>query len=575
MTDEVSRNERIKEASNYLRGTIAEGLAEEVTGAIVEDDQQLVKFHGMYLQDDRDLRSERGRKKMEKAFSFMLRVRISGGVLSPEQWLALDKIARDYGNGTMRLTTRQTVQLHGIIKSNLKSTLKVIDAAALNTIAACGDVNRNVMCNPNPYQSGVHAAAYEMTKAISDHLEPHTPAYREIWLDGEKIVGGEAEVVEPIYGKLYLPRKFKVVVAVPPSNDVDIFAHDLGYIAILDGNGEIAGWNVTVGGGMGMTHGEPDTYPRTADVMGFCTTAQAVAVAEAVVTVQRDWGDRANRKHARLKYTIEDRGLDAFRAEVEARAKIKFETPRPYAFTSTGDRYGWNEGADGNGHLTLFVQNGRIHDLGPAAMQMSALRKIAQLGIGEFRITANQNLILAKIPSGRQQEIEAIVRAEGMLAPWSGLRRNSMACVALPTCGLAVAESERYLPQLLDALDAKLGAHGLSADDIVIRMTGCPNGCARPYLAEIGLVGKGPGRYNLYLGAAFDGSRLSKLYAESLDHDGIVDALEPMFAAYARDRQKGERFGDFAIRAGFVAKTGNGRDFHNNVRAPVARTAMS
>jgi sulfite reductase (NADPH) hemoprotein beta-component len=333
MTDEVSRNERIKEASDYLRGTLAEGLRDEITGAIVEDDQQLVKFHGMYLQDDRDLRAERGRKKLEKAFAFMLRVRISGGVLTPAQWLALDRVSRDYGNGTMRLTTRQTVQLHGVIKSNLKTTLKAIDMALLNTIAACGDVNRNVMCNPNPYQSGAHAAALGLARAISDHLEPHTGAYREIWLDGERIAGGDEEVVEPIYGRTYLPRKFKIAVAVPPSNDVDVFANDLGFIAIADDAGLVDGWNVTAGGGMGMTHGEPDTYPRTADVLGFCPTRDVLAVAEAVVTVQRDWGNRANRKHARLKYTIEDRGLDAFRAEVERRAGVKLADAKPFAFT--------------------------------------------------------------------------------------------------------------------------------------------------------------------------------------------------------------------------------------------------
>ena len=564
MTDEPSRNERIKEASNYLRGTLAEGLREEITGAIIEDDQQLVKFHGMYLQDDRDLRPERTRKKMEKAFAFMIRVRIPGGVLTPAQWLALDSVARDYGNGTMRLTTRQTVQLHGIIKSNLKSTMQAIDAVLLNSIAACGDVNRNVMCNPNPHQSKAHAAAIDLTRAVSDHLLPRTPAYREIWLDGERIAGGEDEVVEPIYGKTYLPRKFKVVVAVPPSNDVDVFAHDLGFIAILDAAGEVTGWNVTAGGGMGMTHGEEDTYPRTADVMGFCATKDAVAIAEAVVTVQRDWGDRANRKHARLKYTIEDRGLDAFRAEVERRAGVQLAPPKPFTFTSTGDRYGWSEGENGRSHLTLYVPNGRIHD-DAKAKQMSALRQIAQSHDGDFRITANQNLIIANIPTVRQQEIHWLAKEAGLLAPWSGLRRNAMACVALPTCGLAVAESERYMPDLLDALDARLAAHGLSADDIVIRMTGCPNGCARPYLAEIGLVGKGPGRYNLYLGAAFDGSRLNKLYAEDIENDAIIAALDPIFAGYAAERQKGERFGDFAIRAGFVAATSNGRDFHANV----------
>ncbi len=562
MTDEPSRNERIKEASDYLRGTLVEGLQNEITGAITEDDQQLVKFHGMYLQDDRDLRPERARKKMEKAFSFMIRVRIPGGVVTPAQWLALDGVARDYGGGTMRLTTRQTVQLHGIIKSNLKPTLKEIDAVLLNTIAACGDVNRNVMCNPNPYQSRAHAAAQDLARAVSDHLLPHTPAYREIWLDGEKIAGGEEEAIEPIYGKTYLPRKFKVVVAVPPSNDVDVFAHDLGFIAILDGKDEVSGWNVTIGGGMGMTHGEPDTYPRTADLMGYCRTQDAVKIAEAVVTVQRDWGDRENRKHARLKYTIEDRGLDAFRAEVERRAGVKLAKAKPFKFTSTGDRYGWTQGDDGRAHLTLFVQSGRL-----ASRQMNALREIARFHDGDFRITPNQHLIIANIASGRQSEVEEIARAAGLLAPFSGLRRNSMACVALPTCGLALAESERYLPDLMTALEARLSAHGLSGDDIVIRMTGCPNGCARPYLAEIGLVGKGPGRYNLYLGAAFDGSRLSKLYAEDLTHDGIVAALDPLFAAYAAERQSGEHFGDFAIRVGFVAKTGNSADFHANVRA--------
>lgn len=564
---DLSRNEHIKEASDYLRGTLAEGLTDEITGAIVEDDQQLVKFHGMYLQDDRDLRAERTRKKLEKAFAFMLRVRISGGVLTTQQWRALDWIARVYGNGTMRATTRQTIQLHGVIKSNLKATLKAIDEQLLNTIAACGDVNRNVMCNPNPYQSKAHAAALQLARDISNHLEPHTGAYREIWLDGEKIAGGEPEEVEPIYGKTYLPRKFKIVVAVPPSNDVDVFAHDLGFIAILDDSGGIAGWNVTAGGGMGMTHGEVDTYPRTADVMGFCATRDVIAIAEAVVTVQRDWGDRSNRKHARLKYTIEDRGLDAFRAEVEKRAGVKLAAPRPFTFASMGDRYGWTEGEDGKHHLTLFVPNGRIQDVAGGAAMLTGLRKIAEVHTGDMRLTANQNVIIANVSPAERPTIEALVKRYNLVQPISGLRRNSMACVALPTCGLALAESERYLPDLIDALDARLAAYGLSDDDIVIRMTGCPNGCARPYLAEIGLVGKGPGRYNLYLGAAFDGSRMSKLYAEDLQHEQIIATLDPVLAAYAKEREGNERFGDFVIRAGFAAQTGNGRDFHANTGA--------
>jgi len=566
MPKELSRNERIKEASHYLRGALAQGLTQEMTGAIVEDDQQLVKFHGMYLQDDRDLRAERRRKKMEAAFAFMIRVRIPGGVLTPSQYLALDEIGRAYAGNTMRITTRQTIQLHGVIKSNLKATMARIDAALLTTIAACGDVNRNVICNPNPHQSRAHAAALETARALSDHLLPRTPAYREIWLDGEKIAGGEDNVIEPIYGTTYLPRKFKIAVAVPPSNDVDVFAHDLGYIAILDKTGNLAGYNVTVGGGMGMTHGEPETYPRTADVMGYCRPQEALAVGEAVVTIQRDWGDRSDRKHARLKYTIEDRGLDVFRAEVERRSGVKLGKPKPFTFTSTGDRYGWIEGEGGRAHLALFIENGRIKDL-PHAAIFTGLCRIAENHDGEIRLTTNQNIIIANVAQDKRALVDALVAEHGLTAPASTLRRNAMACVALPTCGLALAESERYLPSLVTALEERLIANGLAEDEIVIRMTGCPNGCARPYLAEIGLVGKGPGRYNLYLGAAFDGSRLSKLYAEDLDHAGIIAKLDPLFAAYAAERKPKERFGGFVIRTGFVAATTNGADFHANTGA--------
>jgi sulfite reductase (NADPH) hemoprotein beta-component len=562
MSEELSRSERIKEASDYLRGTLAEGLAEETTGAIAEADQQLVKFHGMYLQDDRDLRPERRRKRMEPAFAFMIRVRIPGGVLTPSQYLRLDEVGRLYAGNTMRLTTRQTIQVHGVIKSNLKATMARIDSALLTTVAACGDVNRNVLCDPNPHRSRAHAVAFDLARKLSDHLLPRTPAYREIWLDGEKIAGsGEEEVIEPVYGATYLPRKFKIAVAVPPSNDIDVFANDLGYIAIVDGKGDVAGYNVAAGGGMGMSHGEPQTYPRIADVMGFCRPEEAVAVGEAVVTVQRDWGDRGNRKHARLKYTIEDRGLDVFRAEVERRSGVTLGSPRPFAFTSTGDRYGWTAGEDGRSHLTLFVENGRIRDV-PGAAIFTGLRRIAEIHDGDIRLTANQNIIIANVSQEKRAEIETLVAAHGLTSQASALRRNSMACVALPTCGLALAESERYLPNLVTVLEESLAAHGLAGDEIIIRMTGCPNGCARPYLAEIGLVGKGPGRYNLYLGAAFDGSRLSKLYAEDLDEGGIIGRLSPLFGAYAAGRRPDERFGDFVIRAGFVAKTTNGADFH-------------
>ncbi|BAT58299.1 sulfite reductase [NADPH] hemoprotein beta-component [Variibacter gotjawalensis] len=564
MKKDLARNEYIKDASRYLRGTLAEGVADGVTGAISEDDQQLVKFHGMYMQDDRDLRAERTKKKLEKAFSFMIRLRIPGGVVTPAQWLQLDNIARTYANGTLRLTTRQTFQYHGVIKQNLKTTMKAIDASLLDTIAACGDVNRNVLAATNPRHTTAHAAAHKLATDLSSHLLPKTGAYREIWLDGEKIAGGEEAENEPVYGKHYLPRKFKTVVAVPPDNDVDIYAHDLGFIAILDKKGAIEGWNVTIGGGMGMTHGEPDTYPRTADVLGFCAPEDAIKVGEAVLTVQRDWGDRTNRKHARLKYTVEDRGLDAYRAEVETRIGKKLGAPRPFAFDANYDRYGWTEGDNGRHHLTLFVENGRVRDIPDGPQLLAGLRKIAEVHDGEFRCTANQNVVIANVCSEDRAKIDALVAAYKLTAHTGALRRNAMACVSLPTCGLGLAESERYLPTLVTALEERLAIHGLAEDEITIRMTGCPNGCARPYIAEIGLVGKRPEQYNLYLGGDFAGKRLSKLYAEDVTHDGIIAALDPLFAAYAKKRKKGERFGNFLIRGKYVAKTSNGADFHKN-----------
>ena len=568
-----SRNEQIKQASRFLRGGIAEGLAKAETGAIAEDDAQLTKFHGTYLQDDRDLRPERRKKKLEQAYAFMIRVRVPGGVCTPAQWLAMDQIATDYANGTLRLTTRQALQFHGVIKSNLKRSMQAIDAALLDTLAACGDVNRNVMCNPNPYQSKAHAAGLELARAISDHLSPRTGAYHEIWLNGEKVVDTQVEE-EPIYGPYYLPRKFKTVVAVPPSNDVDVFAQDLGFIAIVGENDDVIGYDVTVGGGMGMTHGEPETFPRTADVMGFCRPEQAVDVAEKVVLAQRDFGDRSNRKHARLKYTIEDRGLDWFRAEVERRLGYALEAPRPFAFEHTGDRYGWVRDHEGSWHYTLFVQNGRVLDR-PGRPMRRCLAAIARVHQGDFRLTANQNLMIARVRPRQKRRIEQLLAEYGLDNEASGLRLNSMACVALPTCGLALAESERYLPDLVTALEEVTNRAGLRDDDIVIRMTGCPNGCARPYLAEIGLVGRSPGKYNLYLGAAFDGSRLNKLYRQDVDHGEIVAALTPLIERYARERAAGERFGDFVIRKGYVAPTTSGRDFHANLGADLAAWAAS
>jgi sulfite reductase (NADPH) hemoprotein beta-component len=560
-----SRNEDIKEESRYLRGTITEGLGDVITGALAEDDTQLTKFHGTYQQDDRDLRPERRRKRVEKAFSFMIRVRVPGGVVTPGQWLAMDRIADDFANGTLKLTTRQAFQFHGVIKNNLRRSMQEINGALLDTIAACGDVNRNVMCNPNPYQSKAHATALGLARALGDHLLPRTPAYHEIWLDGEKVIDtSEGVEIEPIYGRHYLPRKFKTVVAVPPSNDVDIFAQDLGFIAITDGNDEVVGYNVTVGGGMGMTHGEPETYPRTADVLGFCRPEQAVDVAEKVVMTQRDFGDRANRKHARLKYTIEDRGLEWFRAEVERRLGYALEAPRPFRFEHMGDRYGWVRDHEGNWHYTLFIQNGRVKDT-PDRPMKTGLAAIARIHKGDMRLTANQNLIIARVAPRQKARIERLLREHGLTNDFTGLRLNSIACVALPTCGLALAESERYLPDLVDALDGVIEEAGLRDDEIVIRMSGCPNGCSRPYLAEIGLVGRNPGKYNLYLGAAFDGTRLNKLYRQDVGHEEIVAALAPLIGSYARERLPGERFGDFVIRMGHVAPTTAGNDFHTNL----------
>jgi sulfite reductase (NADPH) hemoprotein beta-component len=570
-TDKRSKNEHIKDASNFLRGTILEGLADVSTGSIAEDDTQLTKFHGTYLQDDRDVRGERAKKRLEKAFSFMIRVRIPGGLATPAQWLALDRIAGDFANGTLRLTTRQAFQFHGVIKSNLKRTMKAINATLLDTLAACGDVNRNVMSAANPFLSKAHHDAYELARAVSQHLLPQTGAYHEIWLDGEKVSdksGAAKPDAEPIYGRHYLPRKFKAVVAVPPDNDVDVHAHDLGFIAIVE-NGEVTGYNVTVGGGMGMTHGDAETFPRLAQVMGFCSAAQAVDVAEKVVTVQRDWGNREVRKNARLKYTIERHGLDAFRAEVERRLGHALEKPRPYAFTSTGDPIGWRQGADKKWHLTLFIDNGRVKDR-PGAMLRTALREIAEIHTGDFVLTSNQNLIISRVAAKDRKRIETILDKHGIaIATTSGMKRSSMACVALPTCGLALAESERYLPELVTKLEGVLAEAGLTDEEIVVRMTGCPNGCGRPYLAEIGFVGRAPGLYNLYLGAAFDGTRLNKLFAQDVTGDKAVALLAPLLHAYAKERRQGERFGDFVIRAGYVEPTLAGNRFHEGVKLAV------
>lgn len=554
--------ERIKDASNYLRGTLVKSLQDPLTGALAEDDTQLSKYHGIYQQDDRDLRDERRRQKLEPHYQFLVRIRVPGGVCTPTQWLEVDRIANTYCNPAIRLTTRQAYQLHGIVKRDLKRTIAEINAALLDTIAACGDVNRNVMCNPNPYQSRLHGEVYEYARRLSEHLTPRTTAYHEIWLD-EELLSSSRQDEEPIYGKHYLPRKFKIALAIPPSNDVDLFANDLGFIAIVEDD-HLLGFNVSVGGGLSMTHGEMSTYPRLADVIGYCPKNKALQVAEEIVKIQRDFGDRTNRKHARFKYTIEDRGLDWLKFELNRRLGWAMEPPKPFVFEHSGDRYGWVEGANDAWHYTVFIPNGRILDTEDYPM-MTGLREIAKVHDGDFRLTANQNLIIGQVSSKRKPVIDALLEKYRLADTHhqTGLRLNSMACVAFPTCGLAMAESERYFPSLLDKLDVIIKQAGLEHDPILIRMTGCPNGCARSSLAEIGFIGKAPGKYNLYLGAGFYGQRLNKLYRENINEEQILAELTPIIQRYAQEREPGERFGDFVIKAGYVKAVLAGKDFHS------------
>lgn len=553
---DLSPVEHIKSRSDFLRGTLAASLADSATGALAEDDTQLSKFHGFYQQDDRDLREDRRRRLLEPDYQFMIRARVPGGVCTPRQWLQLDEIARSWANGTLRLTTRQAFQLHGVLKRNLKNSIRAINDSLLDTIAACGDVNRNVMSSTVPERSVLHREVNDLARAVSDQLLPRTTAYHEIWLsDGgqrQRVAGSAAAETEPLYGPVYLPRKFKIAFAVPPRNDVDVFAHDLGFIAIADGE-RLAGFNVTVGGGMGVTQADPATYPRLADVIGFCTPEQLLAVSEAVLTLQRDYGDRTNRQHARLKYTIDDRGLDWFREEFQRRLGHSLAAAKPWEFSDNGDRYGWQQGDDGLWHLGLFIENGRIKDQ-PGAEHLSGLREIAKILEGELRLTPNQNLVLANVPSTQRADIDALVRAHGLdgFRQATPLRLHGMACVALPTCGLAMAESERYLPELIGRIETLMAGHGLAREAITIRMTGCPNGCARPYLAEIGLVGKGPGLYDFFLGAAFDGARLNRKYRESVRENDVLELLDELFGAFVSGREAGEHFGDYLLRAGLL-----------------------
>ncbi|THU91492.1 sulphite reductase hemo protein, beta subunit [Dendrothele bispora CBS 962.96] len=558
-------NEHIKAASNYLRGTILEGLSDNSTDALAASDTQLTKFHGIYQQDDRDIRDERQAQGIDPAYSFMIRVRMPGGVCRPEQWLQMDQIADEHGCGTFKITTRATFQFHGVIKKHLKPAIQDINRVLLDTLAACGDVNRNVICSSIPTMSKLHAQVHQYCAEVSSHLIPRTTAYHEIWLDKKMVAGDAVKDFEPLYGEFYLPRKFKIAVAVPPTNDVDVFANDLGYIAIVDEKGELSGFNVTIGGGMGVTHGNKKTYPRTGDVIGFCTPEQGKFVAEAVMLTQRDNGNRADRKNARLKYTIDRMGLDVFKAEVEKRLGYPLQPARPYIFDRNIDDFGWSTGENGNHHYTMFIENGRIQDE-PDKEFKTGLREIAKFHTGQFRLTANQHLIISEIVPENLERVKNVLAKYKMdNLNFTGLRLSSSACVAFPTCGLAMAESERYLPLLIDKVEKMCEENGLRNDSIVMRMTGCPNGCARPYVAEVAFVGKAPGSYLMLLGGGYYGQRLNKIYRETVSEPEILEILGPMIKRYALERHEGEHFGDWTIRAGYIAPTTSGKEWYDRM----------
>jgi len=553
--------EVVKENSNYLRGTIQESLNDPLTGSIRADDQLLIKFHGTYQQQNRDVDNERKHQKLEPLYSFLIRVRVPGGVTTPQQWLAMDTLSDLYADKTLKLTTRQAFQFHGVFKRNLKKTIKEINTSLLDTIAACGDVNRNVMCSANPFESSVHGEVAEDAKRISVHLTPQTNAYHEIWLDGKLLEGGEKEE-EPIYGKTYLPRKFKIAIAIPPRNDTDVLSNDLGFIAIVE-NGILTGYNLTVGGGMAFTFGNNNTYPRIADVVGYFPKEKIVEVAEAVMIFQRDHGNRSERKNARLKYTIDRLGLDFFLSELQRINGIIPEPAKLYEFITLGDKYGWLQGEDHAWHYGVFVEGGKVADRN-GLQAKTALREIAKVHTGTFILTGNQNVVIAQVTEKQKPVIEALLKKYKLMNPenQSALRQNSIACAALPYCGLAFAEAERYLPSLIDQIDKILEVNGLLNTPISIRMTGCANGCGRPFLGEIGLVGRGPGKYNLYLGAGFTGERLNKLYKEMLSEEDILNELTPVIEDFARNRLDKEHFGDFVIRKEYVKPTTAGLNFH-------------
>jgi sulfite reductase (NADPH) hemoprotein beta-component len=550
----LSPIEKIKTSSDGLRGTLKQSLLDEVTGAVREQDHALIKFHGMYEQDDRDLREERASKKLDKLYSFMIRLRIPGGLITPQQWIAAHHIAGDYSTGVIKITTRQTIQLHGILKRHIKPTLKDFDAVKLDSIAACGDVNRNVICSSHPSQSPLHKQIHDYAHKLSSALLPKTRAFYEIWLDEEVLIDKKQEE-DALYQDRYLPRKFKIAIVIPPNNDVDVFGNDLGLIAIVE-NGKFAGFNIAVGGGLSSTHGNPATYPRLATVIGFVDTEEKImkAVYE-ILTVQRDFGNRSDRKLARLKYTVDNMGVEAFKAEVEKRCGFSLQEARPYRFTERRDYYGWQQNSEGKWYYTLFVENGRVLDDEKIALK-TALLKVAETGKAQFRFTPNQNLILGDIEEKDKAAIEEILGSFGIIEHTEkagAVRKNAIACVAFNTCPLALAEAQRYLPTLITKIEPLLAKYNLQEEAISVRMTGCPNGCGRSPLAEIGFIGTSYGFYNLYIGGDRLGERLNIKFKENLDEQSILKELDTLLAAYSAKRTAGETFGDFVIREKIVS----------------------
>jgi sulfite reductase beta subunit-like hemoprotein len=540
-----SKIEVVKRNSRHLRGTIAETLASEATH-FSESDETLLKFHGAYQQDDRDVRHERRKQKLEEAYMFMIRCAIPGGVVTADQYLAMDELADRCANGTLRVTTRQGFQFHGVIKKNLKAAIAGINHCLLTTLSACGDVERNVMTCPAPLADEAHVLLRRLAREIAVQLRPGTRAYHEIWLDGEKAVSTEQE--EPFYGDTYLPRKFKSGIAIADDNCIDVYNYDAGLIAIVEG-GKVAGFNVLVGGGMGMTHGKADTVARLAEPVGFVDPEHGVETIRTIAAIFRDFGNRADRRHARLKYVINERGIEWFRDEFRHRAPFDLLEWRPIPRPSFHDHLGRHPQGDGKWFYGVFIENGRIADRDDVRMK-TALREIVRRFRPGLALTASQNIMLTGLTERDIDAIEGLLTDHGVktVAQLTAARRYSMACPALPTCGLAMAESERVMPGVVDMFENELTSLGLRDAPITLRMTGCPNGCARPYTADIAFVGRRPDIYHDYVGGGMEGDRVADLYAADVTVQDLVATLRPLLAAWAKDRRPNEGLSDFYQR---------------------------